>query len=139
KSQLTDRHAPMLARIRQLAAQDPSWRSGAEALVRSLPLYVKVTSAVRSIEAWERAFTFAFLSRHFRCATFGAGGPALDAWGVRATHLGSIRWEDQAEAYSRGSIGLNVMRWQDDMGLNMKPYEITASGAVCLCARRAGL
>jgi len=31
------------------------------------------------------------------------------------------------------------MRWQDDIGLNIKAAEITASGTACLCARRVGL
>ena len=50
-----------------------------------------------------------------------------------------MAYQDQAEAYSRGRFGLNVMRWQDDAGLNLKPFEITLSGACLLQAYRAGI
>jgi len=139
RTQVADRHAPMYGRLRALAKRDEAWRGAVAAICTDLKLFVELTSLVRQVETWERAFTFAYLSRRFNCATFGAGGQALAAWGAKATHLGHIAWHEQAVAYSRGRIGLNVMRWQDDAGLNVKPYEITASGAACLCARRAGI
>jgi spore maturation protein CgeB len=42
-------------------------------------------------------------------------------------------------AYRLGKVGLNIMRWQDDAGLNLKPFEITGAGVACLCQRRVGM
>jgi spore maturation protein CgeB len=92
--------------------------------------------AVRGVEQFERAFVVSYLSRRFNCATFGSGD--YSAWGCRAHRFGELAYEDQAKVYSRGRIGLNVGRWQDDAGLNLKSYEITASGAACLCGWRNG-
>lgn len=142
RSQLANRHVPMFTRLRGIVTGDSSLTACGMRLCRDPLLYVELTSIVRSIEWAERAFTFAALCRRFRCATFGPGGDGLSPWlagGPAAHHLGMLDWDAQALAYSRSRIGLNVMRWQDDHGLNVKPYEITASGAACLCARRAGI
>lgn len=139
QTQLESRQVPMLARLQQLVSADPGMFGSATRLSRDPALYVELTSLVRSIEAAERAFTFAVLSRRFRCAAFGPGVAGLEPWTSRATNLGVVEWDQQSAAYCRGRIGLNIMRWQDDEGLNVKPYEITASGRACLCARRRGL
>jgi spore maturation protein CgeB len=88
------------------------------------------------VERLERAFTITYLSRRFRCAVFGSGD--YSAWGCTAHRFGELAYDDQAKAYARGRIGLNVGRWQDDQGLNLKPLEISASGCACLCAWRTG-
>lgn len=136
RTQLARRHAPVLDRLNAIAAE-PALRAGAEALTSDPALFVDATASVRSIESAERAFTIAYLSRHFRCAVFGSTD--LSAWGFRGTALGEVAYEDQARMYSRGRIGLNAMRWQDDAGVNLKPFEISACGVPCLCARRTGL
>lgn len=135
--QLQRRDVPMLTRIEGVHQSAPHLASAIEHLYADLRLYTDITAALRTIEQWERAFTFSYLSRHFNCATFGTGDPAR--WRCRTTHLGPVDWDQQAAVYSRGWFGLNVMRWQDDVGLNVKPFEITASGAALLCARRGGL
>jgi spore maturation protein CgeB len=139
QSQLADRHTPVLARLKAIGATSPSARSAMAELVGNPRLFVDVSMTVRLVESWERAFTLTYLSRHLKCAVFGPGGQTLDAWGTSATRLGELNWEEQSAAYARGRLGLNVMRWQDDEGLNVKPYEITASGTACLCARRRGI
>ena len=53
--------------------------------------------------------------------------------------IGPVPYDAMSGVYARGRLALNVMRWQDDVGLNLKPLEITASGVPCLCERRAGL
>ncbi|KAA0213371.1 MAG: hypothetical protein DYG94_12555 [Leptolyngbya sp. PLA3] len=106
-------------------------------VLRSNPRALVVAFAhLRSIEAWRRAFTITYLSRYYNCAVFGPA--SLEHWPCRATMLGEVRYHDMARAYSSGLIGLNAMRWQDDVGLNLKPYEITGSGACLLCDRRTG-
>jgi hypothetical protein len=47
--------------------------------------------------------------------------------------------DQMSAAYARGRVGLNVMRWQDDAGINLKPLEIAASGVACASVRRVGL
>lgn len=137
-SQLTDRHRPMLGRLRGLL-REPACRVAVGVMLSDPRLFVDVTMQVRAMESWERAFTLTYLSRRYRCAVFGGGISGLDGWNADVVRLGPLSWPDQAAAYSRARLGLNVMRWQDDAGLNVKPYEITASGAACLCAQRAGI
>lgn len=140
QSQIDSRHIPVLDRLRAIAAgssqAEPAAR-GAAALLADPRLYVRTTMAVRGVESWERPFTAAYLSRRLRCAVFGENN--LASWGFRGESLGSPPHEGQSHAYNRGRIGLNLMRWQDDAGLNLKPYEITASGVACLCVRRSWL
>lgn len=138
QSQLTDRHRPMLARLQGLCVE-PACRAAASVMLQDPSLFVDVTMQIRAMESWERAFTLAYLSRRYRCAVFGGGLSGLDGWEADVVRLGPLSWEEQSVAYSRARLGLNIMRWQDDAGLNIKPYEITASGAACLCARRAGI
>jgi hypothetical protein len=106
-------------------------------LLRSPQAFVDCAMTLRRIENWERAFLFAYLSRFFRCALFG--GEGLAGWPGRWESLGRIGYADQAKAYSRSWFGLNVMRWQDEHGLNLKPFEITLSGAGLLQSYRVGL
>jgi spore maturation protein CgeB len=88
------------------------------------------------VESFERAFTAAWLSRRCRAAVFGE----MNAdWPVRAERAGHVAFGAMAGWYRRGVAGLNVMRWQDDVGVNLKPLEIGASGVACVCGRRAGV
>lgn len=98
--------------------------------------FVRATAMLRSIDSWRRAFTITYLSRRAKCAVFGSA--PLEGWDCEATRLGDLPYADMPRAYSSGRIGLNAMRWQDDIGLNLKPYEITASGACLLCDGRVG-
>lgn len=135
--QLERRDMPMLLRVDAARAARPALVGAIEHMTTDVVLWSDVTMTLRRVETWERAFTYSFLSRHLKCASFGQGD--VDAWGCRGQNLGHVAWDEQARAYSRGWIGLNVMRWQDDVGLNVKPYEITASGAALLCEHRTGL
>ncbi len=131
RSQIEHRHEPMFCRLQRF---DPA---GVAALVSHPRLYVRATMLVRAVEACERAFSISWLSRRFRVATFGSGD--LGPWQCRATHLGELAYEAMADAYASGKAGLSVMRWQDDVGLNIKPFEISACARPCLCARRSGV
>lgn len=144
KSQLTDRHTPILSRLNAMASADAEAAPAITHLLGDIPLFVDLTSLIRATETWERAFTVAYLAKRFRCALFGpGGGEALAPWGMgmgtHVAYLGNLKWEEQPLAYARGRLGLNIMRWQDDAGLNVKPYEITGSGVGCLCAHRTGV
>jgi glycosyltransferase involved in cell wall biosynthesis len=136
-AQLADPHRPMLQRLAALVQRQSDLGPAFGWLVGRPADYVKACAIARSVEGCRRAFTFTHLSRHFRCASFGGG--ALEGWGCRAEHLGEVGYEQQAAIYSMAPVGLNVMRWQDDTGLNLKPFEIAASGAACLCERRGGV
>lgn len=135
-AQLADRDEPMLTRLDRLAITNPSLCPPIATLATDPRLFVQATMMIRGVEQYERAVTISYLSRRFRCALFGSGD--YSAWGCRAHRFGEVAYEDQAKLYSRAKIGLNVGRWQDDSGLNLKCFEITASGAACLCARRNG-
>jgi hypothetical protein len=126
-SQRASRQVPVLDRVRVLVP----------ALLNDPRAYVSVSMLLREIESHERAFTISWLSRRFRVATFGSGN--LEAWGCRATNLGELKYDQMGDAYRLGKVGINVMRWQDDAGLNLKPYEITGAGVACLCQRRTGM
>jgi hypothetical protein len=135
--QLADRTKPMVARLTSIATEDASLRRGVEAIVRDLTGYVAMTELVRQVDSFHRVFSFVHLARHFRCGLFGAGD--LEAWGCAVRSEGNVPYAEQAKQYSRASVGLSVMRWQDEAGLHIKPYEITASGAACIAQHRSGL
>lgn len=137
RAQLDNRHEPMLERLDRLAGEHPACGRAIGHMLKDPVAYARVTMDVRSIENFERAFTFTYLSKHFRALTFGSG--TLDGWDATHEHAGFVPYEHQARLYACGKLGLNVMRWQDDIGYNVKPYEITASGAALLTIRRAGL
>jgi hypothetical protein len=135
---LACRHAGVLEQLRQVARCAPVFAQAVLALMQDAKAYVGFSSTLREIESWERAFTFAYLSRSFRCATFGFQS-AFQAWPGQWEYLGELPYHQQSAAYGRGWFGLNVMRWQDDIGLNLKPFEITLSGTCLLQAYRVGI
>lgn len=136
-ARLKDRNRPIMQQIGDAGRREPRMSAAILQLLRAPKTFVDCSMMLRRIEGWERAFTFAYLSRFFRCATFGGEGPA--GWPGRWESLGRIGYADQAQAYSRSWFGLNVMRWQDEQGLNLKPFEITLSGAGLLQSHRVGL
>lgn len=136
QTQLSSPGTPMLDRLRALGTAQPTLGSAIQSLLAKPATYVRASAAIRQISAWERAFTACWLARRFKVAAFGRFGAEWPFAGVR---LGEIAYESMPAAYGAGAVGLNVMRWQDDAGLNLKPYEITASGVACLCGRRTGM
>ncbi len=136
--QLRDRDTPILDRIEALCGGDVRLRRAGRALTARPALFVRTCMALRSVEHFERAFTICFLSRHLRCAVFGSGS-ALSGWDYRGERLGELSYEDQRRAYARGHIGLNVMRQQDEVGVNLKPLEISACARPCLMRERPGI
>lgn len=135
--QLTQRDVPPLDRLDAIAAEDAALLPAVAALRADHELFIDAAFALRSIEHWQRAFTVTYLARYFNVATFGAMD--LRDWGCRATRLGPVAHADQARQYARGRLGLSVMRWEDEVSVHLKPFEITASGAACLCAWRSGI
>lgn len=135
--QLASPHRPILERFESIAAADPGLKPALKGLTGDPAAFVKAGALIRLVERGRRAFTISWLSRRLDCAIFGSDG--LDAWPHQATRYGPAEYRDISAMYGRGRIGLNVMRWQDDEGVNIKPFEITASGRVCLCERRSGL
>lgn len=144
QQQLNDPDRPMLAKFDAACAASGTPRGVIEALtLRANPaaLWSRVTAAIRSIDAWQRVFTAAWLSTRFKCLLVGGG---LDSWrragwNVRGATAGAVGYHELSLCYSRARAGLNVMRYQDDVGLNPKVLEIAASGCVPLVRRRAGL
>jgi len=131
---LTQTGVPLLT---DLAALSKAGHDHAAGVLQKNPKgFVRTGALLRSMDAWRRAFTITHLSQRMNCAIFGSA--SLDHWPCEAKMLGDLSYADMPKAYARGKIGLNAMRWQDDIGLNLKPYEITASGACLLCDRRVG-
>ncbi|HEY1684014.1 MAG TPA: glycosyltransferase [Tepidisphaeraceae bacterium] len=136
-SQVEHRNVSVLHRIRQIASQDAGMNYIAEKILGEPKAYALTAAGVRQMEDFGRAFTISYLCRHFKCAVFGKVD--YSAFGCRAESLGFIGYEEQARVYARGKFGLSVMRWQDEEGIHIKPYEICASGAACLAEMRPGL
>lgn len=142
RPQVHRRHEAMLSRAEEIASGSALLRQGLEVLVRTPALYIKATDLVRSVERYERGVTAAHLAKRFKFAAFGTGVTDwASRWGVAGSvrDLGVVSDAEQGNAYRRGRVAVNVMRWQDDVGVNIKPLEITASGVACVCARRSGL
>jgi len=126
--QLTDRSQHMLDRLAHIKSQDGDLGRAVDALKSDPALYAAAIEEVRSIENFERAFVFVYLSKYFNCGLFG--GVDYSVLGCQIKSAGFIPYEQQASFYSRGQIGLSVMRWQDEEGLHIKPYEITAAASL---------
>lgn len=141
--QLEKPGVPMLERLDSIGADrgpdpEPALAAAARSLAETPRAFVEATATIRQIEHFRRAFTVSFLSKHLRVAVFGQG--AFEGWpcdGVR--RLGYVDFDRMSAAYASGRLGLNVMRYQDEQGLNVKPFEVSASGRVCLCEDRPGL
>lgn len=136
-SQVEHREQPVLDRIREIGAQDAGMNLIAQKILGDPNLYAQTSGSIRSLEDFGRAFAISYLSRHFKCAVFGKVD--YSAFGCRAESLGFVTYEEQANVYARGKFGLSVMRWQDEEGIHIKPYEICASGSACLAEFRPGL
>jgi spore maturation protein CgeB len=129
--QLEQRERPMLQRIRSLAAAG----SAAAAIALQEPeLYAAVATQIRLIEAFEREFVFVYLARRFNCGLFGVVD--YSRLGCAVKSIGEVKYEDQARIYNQSNLGLSVMRWEDEAGFHIKPFEITASGVACLAQDR---
>jgi len=137
QSQLSERDTPLLDRLEAIARQDAGLGAAVQTLTRTPVLFSELAFALRSIEHFQRAFIVTYLARYFKVATYGAMD--LKDWNCKAVRLGHVDHEQQARVYSRGRIGLSIMRHEDEIGLHLKPFEITASGLACLCGRRPGL
>jgi glycosyltransferase involved in cell wall biosynthesis len=137
EARLSARHRPALVHLREALRRWPDLAPAADTLVRDVHRYVRVMSTIRGMEEWERPFLVAYLSRHFRCLRVGQ--QAYDAWGVEGDATGFVDYDRQSEVYARGRVALNVSRWQDDVGVNSKIFEITATGVACLQAYRGGV
>ncbi len=137
EARLANRHSPALVHLQQALQSGASLSVAADALIKNLALYVKATDTIRRIEKWERPFIVAYLSRHFNCLRLGQ--QSYDAWGIEGDASGFVDYQKQPEVYAKGRAALNVMRWQDDIGVNSKVFEITACGTACLQAYRGGI
>ena len=137
EARLADRHSPALVHLQRVLQSDADLAVAADALIKNVAMYVKATDTIRRIEKWERPFMVAYLSRHFSCLRLGL--QSYDAWGIEGDASGFVDYEKQPEVYAKGRVALNVMRWQDDIGVNSKVFEITACGTACLQAYRGGI
>lgn len=145
-TQLADPHTPMLRRLDALVAADPALAPAHASLLADPGLWIDASAHIRRIDSWRRAFHAAFLCRRFSCVLFGEGPESLAPWGVRTgtsrgetPSLGYVPHEAQRTVYGRARFALSAMRWQDDIGIHLKPLEAGASGTVSLCDRRSGL
>ncbi|MFN0010237.1 MAG: glycosyltransferase [Phycisphaerales bacterium] len=140
-TQLADPHTPVLTRLRAAVAADSGLSDASAALLADAGLWIDATHALRRVDSWRRAFHTAFMLRRFRCVLFGETGDALGPWGGtrEATVLGYVPHEEQRRVYGRARLALSAMRWQDDVGLHLKPLEAGASGTMSICDWRSGL
>lgn len=134
-SQVIDRATPMLRRLEGIVNEAPELRGAAEGLLHEPWAWVDAGALIRLTERMERAMTVAYFAKRFKTLVYGAND--LDAWQTGATRVEFA--PDQGAQIRRGRVGLSVMRWQDDVGVHIKPLEIAAAGSVALVARRAGI
>lgn len=137
--QLADPATPMLDRIEALISQGGQTGASLAAMLQEPARYARITMAVREIDSWRRAFFFCWLAGRFKCARLGGG--ELPGWpeAMQGTTTGYLPTQRQSVELARARCGLSVMRWQDDVGMHLKPLEIAASGVPCLAHRRPGL
>lgn len=135
--QLADKDVPMVHRLQSIASRDPVLQRGVTALVENLAVYVDTALMVRRVENFYRAFVFAYLSKYFHCGHWG--GADFSAWGIKEPSLGTLPYREMGKYYGMAKLGLSVMRYQDDVGVHIKPLEIAASGTACLAMYRKGI
>lgn len=142
--QLTNPDRPMLEKLHAAAGRC----DGAEPIVNALIAYpgsgkhwAIAGAIVRRVECWQRAFVAAHLSHRFKCLIIGHCGELWNraGWDVRGDRIGPAPYHELGLHYSRCAAGLNVMRYQDDVGSNIKGLECAASGCVPLQRRRVGM
>lgn len=142
--QLSNPDRPMLDKLRAAASRTER----AEPIVAALTSYpgsarhwAAAGAMVRSCESWQRAFYASYLSRRFSCLIIGHASEQWNraGWDVRGDRLGPVPYHELSLHYSRCSAALNVMRYQDDVGSNIKGLEAAASGCVPLQRRRQGM
>ncbi|QNN22323.1 glycosyltransferase family 1 protein [Planctomycetales bacterium ZRK34] len=134
--QVERRDMPMVDRL-NLIRRDDSLTGAVTTFTSRHNLYVQATQAIRSIEHFARAFSFVYLSRFFNCGMFGSAD--FSAWGCEVKSAGFVDYDKQAAVYDQAHLGLSVMRWQDEVGIHIKPMEIAASGVAPLAWSRRGL
>jgi glycosyltransferase involved in cell wall biosynthesis len=134
--QLDNRQRPMLDRVSDLASAFGDVGNAARVMLNDPELYAAVVTQIRRIESYERAFVFCHLSKHFNCGLFGKAD--YRGMGCPVPSAGYVATEDQARHYNQGRLGLSVMRWEDEAGYHLKPFEITASGVACIAQNRPG-
>lgn len=144
QEQLADPDRPMLDKFKAAAGASNLAGQFADQLLSVGNLgvvWAEATSAVREIESWQRPFTAAYLSRQFHTVFIGDGYTQWQrqGWPVRGHAAGSVPYHELALWYARSKVALNVMRYQDDVGLNPKVLEITGSGTPALVRHRADL
>ena len=71
EARLVDRHSPALVHLQRAVQHNVDLAVAADALIKDLAVYLKVTDTIRQIETWERPFMVAYLSRHFNCLRLG--------------------------------------------------------------------
>ncbi len=135
QEQVNDPDRPMLAKFDAACGADAPDRT---ALTAQPQAWATATAALRTIDNWQRAFTAAYLSRRFRTLIIGPVDWDRSGWPITGDRTGPVLYHELAVAYSRCRLGLNVMRYQDDVGLNPKALEVAASGTVLLQRWRAG-
>lgn len=133
--QLRDPDRPMLDKLdAACAASGLDCTSTVAAFTRATQAWAQATAALRTIESWQRAFTAAFLSQRFKALIVGPVDWAQTGWPIRGTRTGPLMYHELSLAFSRCKVGVNIMRYQDDIGLNPKLLEMAASG--CVAAQR---
>lgn len=102
--------------------------------------WTSATAALRTIESWQRAFISTWLSQRCRCLLIGAIAQdwTPKGWPIKGESAGNVAYHELSLLHSRAKVGLNVMRYQDDAGLNPKALEVAASGTPLLQRRRLG-
>jgi hypothetical protein len=102
-------------------------------------LWAEATTLVRTIDHWRRAFTACWLARRVKTLHIGEAAEHWTklGWPVAGDRTGPVLRHELTAYYAHANVGLNVMRYQDDVGMNPKPLEIMAASRAPLVQRRA--
>lgn len=133
---LADPHRPTLDQLAAAARTHPEAGAMFQTLVGDLEMYRDVMMELRRIDAWRRGFDFTWLSRRRSSLLIGEG---LRDWPHAADRISAVSHEALDAQYARGRVGLSVLRWRDDVGIDSRPYELAASGVAVLQGKRAGI
>lgn len=122
------------AAVRHLRALQDRHPEAADWLLKHYETYFSAVRALWEFGAWQRQFYLVYLAKHFRVQVFGP-----DSSKIGMTGGGWVDYRDQAAAYARGRMAINISVGHEEEGLSHKPFQIAASGVPMVHIDRKGL
>lgn len=122
------------ASIRHLLELEPDHRDAVKWLTAMPATYFAAIEHLWRLGNWQRTFVLRYLARYYRVGVFGSDWSSVGIGGG-----GWVDYADQAAAYARGRVAINISQAGEEEGVSHKPFQIAAAGVPMVHIRRRGL